>query len=421
MKKFKFLVKNSLLRKLKSKGFIISTIITSVLILAIIIVPTVFQITAKEPVLSNYEVLLIDETTDNKPISEYLIATTEDFYELNITKKSSDYQSDIDNFYVDGKYDVIIQFVKGSSTNLIDVKDVKYYSKLKDSDNSLLLNTVSSTKFALLDDNYTLNIDNIKDPSLEEKPEEPSFNAAIMGISTMIFTVIFMFIVFSTQTLGAEILEEKSTKAIETIISSVPAETHFYAKILSSIVFTAIQLGLMLLTGLIGLFISNLLLSSNNTSLGDIMNLGSLNINLPVVLIFTILSLVLGLVFYLVYFAFFASFANNNEEYQKAQSPLMIILLIIFYGAIILASTNQLNLIRVLAYIPFFTPFLLPISLLTGKVLLLEAIIITVVLGLFIFLSTKLIVPIYRISILDYSGDKLLSSVKRSFKSRKNN
>lgn len=421
MKKFKFLVKNSLLRKLKSKGFIISTIITSVLILAIIIVPTVFQITAKEPVLSNYEVLLINETTDNKPISEYLIATTEDFYELNITKKSSDYQSDIDNFYVDGKYDVIIQFVKGSSTNLIDVKDVKYYSKLKDSDNSILLNIVSNTKFALLDDNYSLNIDNIKDPTLEEKPEEPGFNVAVMGISTMIFTVIFMFIIFSTQTLGAEILEEKSTKAIETIISSVPAETHFYAKILSSIVFTAIQLGLMLLTGLIGLFISNLLLSSNNTSLGDIMNLGSLNINLPVVLIFTILSLVLGLVFYLVYFAFFASFANNNEEYQKAQSPLMIILLIIFYGAIILASTNQLNLIRVLAYIPFFTPFLLPISLLTGKVLLLEAIIITVVLGLFIFLSTKLIVPIYRISILDYSGDKLLSSVKRSFKSRKNN
>lgn len=421
MKKFKFLVKNSLLRKLKSKGFIISTIITSVLILAIIIVPTVFQITAKEPVLSNYEVLLIDETTDNKPISEYLIATTEDFYELNITKKSSDYQSDIDNFYVDGKYDVIIQFVKGSSTNLIDVKDVKYYSKLKDSDNSILLNIVSNTKFALLDDNYSLNIDNIKDPTLEEKPEELGFNVAVMGISTMIFTVIFMFIIFSTQTLGAEILEEKSTKAIETIISSVPAETHFYAKILSSIVFTAIQLGLMLLTGLIGLFISNLLLSSNNTSLGDIMNLGSLNINLPVVLIFTILSLVLGLVFYLVYFAFFASFANNNEEYQKAQSPLMIILLIIFYGAIILASTNQLNLIRVLAYIPFFTPFLLPISLLTGKVLLVEAIIITVVLGLFIFLSTKLIVPIYRISILDYSGDKLLSSVKRSFKSRKNN
>ena len=419
MKKFKFLISNSLTTKLKSKAFIISMIITSLLIIILSVVPAIIERTSSDEVFQANVILA--ETTDSD-IEGYISSEFSLLGDLNIT---NDLAYDAFSFWEDENVDVLIVFISPDGTNtLADVEDVLYYSKLKGTENDMLKAIVSSTKSAMLINHvdYLINLDVKVDPDSDPLDPDLGFSPELMGISTMFFVVIFMFIIMSTQSLGAEILEEKSTKAIETIISSVPAEQHFFAKIISSVVFTAIQLAIFLVAGLVGSFIGTLL-SPSGTSITDLFVTfnGSSSSNLALTLIIGVIVLILGLILYLMLFAFFASFANNNEEYQKAQSPMMIVLLIIFYGSMFLAGSQQLGLIKGLSYIPFFTPFLLPIAMLMGSVSILEIILIIGIIVLFIILLTYFLLPAYKVSILSYSSDKLFKEIKRSLKTARQN
>lgn len=415
MKKFKFLITSSLLKKIKNKAFLISMIITSVLILAITILPGF--ITTNEDSLDTYNIVLVDQTDGSVDISEYLKQSTSNLAELLIVKNNN---YDISKFW-DDTYDALIIYEVSDELNnqLINVSTVKYYSKLNPSIDGLLREIVLSTKYSLLFDSeaYEIDLDVINEPGINPDKPNTEMDPEIFGFSTIVFTVMFMFIILSTQSLGAEILEEKSTKAIETIISSAPAEMHFYSKIISSVLFTAIQLGIMLIAGMIGILISKVI-NPDSTGLSDALNIFNQtgNISIVLILVTTIISIILGLVLYLILFAFFASFANNNEEYQKAITPMMIILLIIFYGSMILGGMQQISLIKGLSFVPFITPFLLPLSVMMGVVNIFEIILVFGVLIISIIFFTWLLLPAYKVSILSYSGDKLFKEIARSIK-----
>ncbi len=422
MKKLKFLTIHSLKTKLKSLAFIISSIITAVLIIIITLIPALITFfSPKEEVVPTYDVLLINQSDKAVDIKSYLQENS--LATLVITEKEEK-EDFIETFWASDLFDILIYYQKEGLINapLIEIKDVSYYSKIDSYYNQHLKTLVANTKVSLLDfEQYKLTLTDHKNPELSGNNEESL--EVVMAISSIVFTIVFFFIIFSTQTLGTEILAEKSTKAIETIISSVPAKTHFYSKIFSSLLFTLIQLCLMVFAALIGSMISLLIAPGSITQgLSAMIDMAKLSsVNIPVVFVYLFISTLFGVVLYLIYFAFLASFANNNEEYQKAQTPMMLLLLGIFYGSLIITMMNKLDLIRWLTYIPFFTPFLLPISLLTGQIKLLEGLLVLVVLLLSAYGSVKLILPAYRVSILDYSGGNIIKSIKRSYRSRKNN
>jgi len=427
MKKFKYLITSSLLKKIQSKAFVISMIITSVLILAITILPTLFTNIEEEPEIEEFNVVLIDETDQVNDIRGYLDGILNEISNFNIML-NNDYLEE--SFWDDSIDLLIIYEISDESNNtLLDVSNVKYYSKLGNTYyNSIIKEIVLNTKYSLLinEEEYKLNLNIIDKPGVTpvdpETPDGNEFNPAVLGFSTIVFTVMFMFIVISTQSMGAEILEEKSTKAIETIISSAPAELHFFSKVISGILFTAIQLGIMLVAGVIGILISNALSGTDVSFIDLISNEFALfDINLGLLLFVTILVIILGLILYLVLFAFFASFANNNEEYQKAITPMMIILLIIFYGSMFLSGSQEIGLIKGLAYVPFFTPFLLPLGVIMKIFSTIEIILYFIVLIIAIFFFTWLLIPAYRVSILNYSGDKLFKEITRSIKQSRAN
>ena len=61
-----------------------------------------------------------------------------------------------------------------------------------------------------------------------ENPEESMMISSLMSFLAL---PMFLLVIMATQFVGVDIIEEKSTKAIETIISSVPANIHFYSKL----------------------------------------------------------------------------------------------------------------------------------------------------------------------------------------------
>jgi ABC-2 type transport system permease protein len=218
----------------------------------------------------------------------------------------------------------------------------------------------------------------------------------------------------ATQFVGVDIIEEKSSKAIETIIASVPAKIHFLSKVTSAILFVMIQSALVLVYGVIAALISRLFTGSGNSAGAQslLQVLGEMMPNWPLILVFTILFTFIGSIFYLVIAAMFASMAVTQEDYQQFQSPLMMILLAAYYIAIFGSATGSTGFLTVMSFIPIFTPIVAPIAYSIGALSLVGALIALAVSIAVMILSLYLVAPIYKIAILSYDQTKFGKRIK---------
>ena len=99
--------------------------------------------------------------------------------------------------------------------------------------------------------NANVKIDNILllEKNSNQKEDINGNNSNIVGVvAVIIFTMPFFFIITTlVQMIGAEINEEKSTKAMEVIIGNVSPKQHLIAKIISCTTFTVIQILLLVI------------------------------------------------------------------------------------------------------------------------------------------------------------------------------
>ena len=75
--------------------------------------------------------------------------------------------------------------------------------------------------------------------------EEDQSNETKQNVGSIVTTILiipfFILIVTMVQMLGAEINDEKTSRGMEIIISSVPAKTHFLSKVVAAISYVLIQ------------------------------------------------------------------------------------------------------------------------------------------------------------------------------------
>jgi len=138
--------------------------------------------------------------------------------------------------------------------------------------------------------------------------------------------------------------------------------------------------------------------------------------NWPVVLAMTLLFLIFGTLLYLVIAALFASMAVTQEDYQQFQTPLMLTLLMSFYAAMFAPMAGAETLIRVLNYIPIFSPMLTPVVYASGIISIGEALISLVLVIGTLVLFTYLFTPVYKVSILSYDQTKFSNELKDTLK-----
>ncbi|PKK96677.1 MAG: hypothetical protein CVV58_05155 [Tenericutes bacterium HGW-Tenericutes-3] len=415
MKKFKFLVKYGLKKRVWRKAFVISNIIIAVLMIVIINIPSIISLfgggdDADEQVFIN----VINETTKAELVTDY--ATL-----MNAPSSGAEYfvftqidlnEFDVDLFWEDAEADITIKIL-GS----VESPTISFYSKMPE------LNSFLASQLEIQLINYQ--IPNYQSPVIENvyapDYEDPEQEAFVSSMTSMLVLPLFILIVMATQFVGVDIIEEKSTKAIETIIASVPAKTHFISKIAASILFVIIQ-GLLTITyGAIASLVGKLFASSSAVTLpvGTTSLLSYLQDflpNWPVILLFALLFMFVGTLFYLVVAALFASMAVTQEDYQHFQSPLMLTLLAAFYIGIFAPIAGGYGFMKVMAFVPIFTPILAPIAFATGIMSVWEAIIALVGVGIFLVLALYLVAPVYKVAILSYDQTKIFTRIKNYFK-----
>ena len=415
MKKLKYLIKFGLKKRVGRKSFLIANIIIALFTIAIINLPTIIGLFSKDEELKPLEVYVINEISADTLLNDLsLLLNPQEgeplyhFVELNL----QDFDQEL--FWSSKNMDVVIHFTG-------TIENTHIASFIKNPERSAPLYSV--IQYVLI----SYQIENyipvqFEAPILPPDYESPEDQMGLSSISSILVLPLFILITLATQFIGVDIIEEKSTKAIETIIASVPAKIHFLSKIIASILFVMIQGGLVIAYGAIGTLIGGATSNMSSVNLpGDaptslLAYLSEIMPNWPIILLISILFMIVGTLVYLVIAALFASMAVTQEDYQQFQSPLMIILVAGFYIGIFAPMAGGFGFMKIVAFIPIFTPIVAPVALASGVLSTIEALIALLVVIIFLVLALYVVAPVYRVAILSYDQTKFMKRIKGYFK-----
>ena len=438
--KLRYLTFTSLKKKLTSKWFIVVNILLLIAISVIANIDNIIKAFGGD-FLEPTKIYVVDNTNETYEVFE------KTFDETNkIVLKQNDIKlekSDRQTKYLSKKMEedksknIIIEINKDEK-NMMDANIITY-----DTVDSFLyqniVNALNTSKATL-----ALSKSNIDTEELEsiyktidvertylsdDAKENSDMMETISNILIPMLIVPFFFlIIIITQMIGAEINEEKSSKSMEIIISSVSPKTHFASKLLSVNVFVMIQVILLFLYGIIGMGIRVYLTKSS----GFIESLGTKYVDMAkeftntsmftdivhAIPIFIIL-LILSFIAYSLVAGILASVTTNSEDYSQLQTPLMLVLLFAYYLAIVASMYENSVFIKVAGFVPFISAIVAPVLLILGQMSIVEVLISIAILVLTNWLLIRYGLRVYKVGILNYNSNKLWSTMMNALKRKR--
>ena len=225
----------------------------------------------------------------------------------------------------------------------------------------------------------------------------------------MMFIVLMICVMASSQ-VASSIVQEKSSKVIEYLLTSIRPLAVIVGKVLAMLVVVMIQMIALVLAGFVSTKLGTLITGESSNAITQFMTpemLESLNFGNIV------LGLVVagaGLVLYATLAGLCGATASRMEEASESLSLLTILSLVGFYigfgAAGTLMATGDNAFVTFALIFPLSSSFLLPAALLVGKANFWIALIAIVVLALSIVLMFKFVAKVYEGLIL-HNGSRL--------------
>lgn len=236
---------------------------------------------------------------------------------------------------------------------------------------------------------------------------ENSYTKEIIKIASSVFTYVISIFIFSK--LANEIANEKQSKSIEYILTTVSEKEYLFAKIASNILWLALQGLFIVIYYLIGALLLNIT-KTINTDFSLTSSLLSSSISSE--LVYYILTLVVYSVLNLILLCIIqATIASKTSSAAEAGNSVSLLLFIVV-GTFIL--TNQfLNprekvgiIIYILSCVPILSAFFVPGMIAIGQATLVQIIVSLVILTVAIPLTFKYCSKIFKNGILNYTKTK---------------
>lgn len=255
-------------------------------------------------------------------------------------------------------------------------------------------------------------------PNLTEDIQQVDENNNLgkkLAFYIIIFAMYFIILTYSSST-AQEFANEKGTKIMEVILSSVSASTYFYGRILGILAIIATHIG----TYILGGYVSYLLLENLSISEKFIKNIDpTLKLVLSNLNWSMVLFVVFGILLYVVLSALCGSLVVRAEDANKAVQPAIYLIMICLFGAVTLGEQSQENiLLKVGSYVPFISSFFMPIRLINGCVNSLEVIISLLILFSFIVFLIYCIGQSYAGIVLQTDDLGFLKSLKKGLNNK---
>ena len=130
-----------------------------------------------------------------------------------------------------------------------------------------------------------------------------------------------------------------------------------------------------------------------------------------------IIFLVFTLVTYAILAGVLASMTTNIDDFQQLQTPIMLTISIGFYLSILASIFEGAKLIKFMSYLPLVSFMLSPSLYMLKQVSIISVLVSALLQIIFTFLVYKYGLKVYKVGILNYSGDHLWKKIFRAIKS----
>ena len=395
MKDILTVMKFTIKEMVKRKSFIISTLIILVFIVVGFNVPNLIKKFKGNE--SSTEKLLISDSEDVFDGNLDVIKNLNLDYEIEINKNSYDEikekieKDEIDSAIIVEKQDnnIKMRYIVENTTMMGDVPE-----DIVAGMNALYMN-MQISKLGLNEEQLKSITPNFEF-SLEQTAEkEAKGNVLIMMLLSM---VLFFAIYFCAYQVSSSITTEKTSKIMETLVTSTSPRTIVLGK--------TIGIGLVGLAQLV-IIVGTALASAKAFLEPELLNsvLDMSNIT-PTLGIITIVYFILGYLAYALLYALTGSTVSKPEDIQSANMPVAIISVVGFYLAYFTMMNPTSNLNAIASILPISSPFCMPLRIMMG---LAEPKDIAISIGVLIITSiviAKIAIKIYSNAILNY-GSKM--------------
>ena len=221
--------------------------------------------------------------------------------------------------------------------------------------------------------------------------------------------LLYMSIVLYGQNVLRGVLEEKTTRVAEVVVSSVPAETLLAGKVLG--------VGAVGLTQQIIWVSASVAMFKLRAPLMARLGVPTTPFQMPEISVgFAILLLLfflLGFIFYASLYAAVGASVNTEQEAQQAMLPLltMLVATAVFINPILMNPTGRAAVI--MSIVPFSAPIIMPLRLAIGTVSWIEIAAALVALALSCIVAVWLAARIYRVGLLMYGKRPTMKEMAR--------
>lgn len=399
MTKFWIVLWHTYKKHLTSKAFLISTIITMLLIFVMSNVGTFFSKNEQE------DVKKIGIVADSSRIEGYVKnEIKQEKKKITITSYSSEKEAkehiknrDIQAYLVlkQNKKDFLTGTYKANEMSqqslLFELEHILQMVKQKEAIYQL---HVDPKKFNQINRPFVLEKETLVKTSHSDKQIKHSL-VIVMGTLFLIYATV----VFYGNMIATEVASEKSSRVMEVLVSSVPATQQMFGKIFGLALLGITQYAFFFLSG----------------SYSALNHLDTLKEVPTSTFIYGIIFFTLGYFLYAMILAMFGSLVSRIEDVYQIISPINIVLIIGFALSIAAFVDPTSKAITILSYVPFFAPMLmfLRVSLLTLPFwqIALCIVILLISIALFAYLGAK----VYRGGVLIY-GKASFANIAKALK-----
>ena len=230
----------------------------------------------------------------------------------------------------------------------------------------------------------------------------------------LLMMVLYMAVLIYGQLVAQSVATEKSSRAMELLITSANPKSLIFGKVIGTGVAGLAQITVLLLWGVICIVINKDYLADN-----EVMSM-FMNIS-PSVIVYTVVFFVLGFGLYAFLNGAMGSMASKLEDVGTLTMPVMFTFIVSFVITIAFMSADNIDnpFINILSYIPFTAPMAMFARICMGTASHLEALVSIVILIISIYGVGRLAVAIYRIGILMYGKPPKFNEIARALKKNK--
>lgn len=393
---------------IKRKSFIISTLVLLIIIATAFNIPNIMKMLGKNDF--NEEILVIDPENLFEGNVEVLNQMNMG-YNFEITTENLNY--DQLKQKIENDKDECIKFTKNEETikmEYIVESAAMNFGTVPQELVSIFTNLYSKIQISKL--NITPEELATIEPEFDVVLVETDENAAKGNVTIMmiISLVLFYAVFFCAQQVSVAITTEKTSKIIETLVTSTDSKTIVLGKTLGIGIVGLVQVILMITVAII-----SAKFCIDPELLNTIFDVSSIT---PKLLILTLVYFCFGYALYSLFFALTGATVSKPEDVQYANGPVSFVAVIGFYLAYFSMMNPSSNLNKISGIIPISSPFSMPLRIMMGTATNSEIATSLLVLVVTTILLAVVAIRVYSTTILN-TGARL--SLKEAIKMAKEN